>query len=194
LACIAAIVPDLRQSRTETMRKRWRLTSAERDRMADPTCRRLAGRTDRIGRHDSSQRRANRGNVDKAIFESLDTFECAAASSPGAFPERLRPPVNPIEPCSGAKASIGDMRMKMRSLSSVLAAGVFLASCAQAAAKPYHWSHDGQYPLPPGLSNQTAQPECGFAATESWGPNGFQWCDPKNIYRTPPVAYPNRRR
>ena len=57
-----------------------------------------------------------------------------------------------------------------------------------------HWSYEGQYPPPPSLSDRTVQPECGFSATESWGPNGFQWCDPKNIYRTPPVAHPNRYR
>src|ERR1700675_5064014 len=82
------------------------LTSAERDRMADPTCGWLAGSTDRIGRRDSSQRRANHSNVGKAIFKLMDTFECTAASSPGASSGTV-----------GAACQtnwIGDMRMKMR--------------------------------------------------------------------------------
>ena len=40
----------------------------------------------------------------------------------------------------------------------------------------------GQYPAPPALANRMALPECGFAATESWGPNGFQYCDSRNVY------------
>jgi hypothetical protein len=41
---------------------------------------------------------------------------------------------------------------------------------------------DGQYPASPSRASGSALPECGFAAIESWGPNGFQYCDPKNIY------------
>ena len=94
---------------------------------------------------------------------------------------------------SVAASKIGEMEMKMTSLSYVRAAAIFLASCSPALAAPSHWSYAGQYPLPRSLSDQTAQPECGFAAIESWGPNGFQWCDPKNIYGAAP-AYPNRYR
>jgi hypothetical protein len=38
----------------------------------------------------------------------------------------------------------------------------------------------GQYPAPFALAAQSALPACGFAAVESWGPNGFQYCDPRN--------------
>jgi hypothetical protein len=40
----------------------------------------------------------------------------------------------------------------------------------------------GQYPAPPGLASGSALSECGFAAVESWGPNGFQYCDARNVY------------
>jgi hypothetical protein len=40
----------------------------------------------------------------------------------------------------------------------------------------------GQREAPPALAAQMALPECGFAATESFGPNGFQLCDGRNIY------------
>jgi hypothetical protein len=33
-----------------------------------------------------------------------------------------------------------------------------------------------------------ALPECGFAATKRWGPNGCQLCDPRNIYPNPFAA------
>jgi hypothetical protein len=42
--------------------------------------------------------------------------------------------------------------------------------------------HDGQYPASPSRASESALPDCGFAAIESWGPNGFQYCDPRNIY------------
>ena len=42
-------------------------------------------------------------------------------------------------------------------------------------------SDQGQRTVPPSIANQLALPDCGFAATESWGPNGFQYCDPRNI-------------
>jgi len=37
-------------------------------------------------------------------------------------------------------------------------------------------------PKLPTLNEQTAQPECGFAATQDFGPNGYQACDPKSMY------------
>lgn len=43
----------------------------------------------------------------------------------------------------------------------------------------------GQYPAAPATAEQLALPECGFAATESWGPNGLQYCDPDNVYPKP---------
>jgi len=38
----------------------------------------------------------------------------------------------------------------------------------------------GQYPAPAALAAQSALPACGFAAVESWGQNGFQYCDARN--------------
>jgi len=86
--------------------------------------------------------------------------------------------------------------MKMGLFLSALAAGVFVASTAsfaQTFASPQYlyttsardWSYTGQYPMQPSLSNRTAQPECGFAAMEDWGPNGFQWCDSKSMNPSP---------
>jgi hypothetical protein len=39
----------------------------------------------------------------------------------------------------------------------------------------------GQQAAPPAVAAQSALPECGFAATESWGTNGFQLCDARNV-------------
>lgn len=60
----------------------------------------------------------------------------------------------------------------------VFAATVLSAVTAPALAQSYH---GGQYPAPPSLAAQLALPDCGFAAIESSGPNGFQFCDPRNI-------------
>jgi hypothetical protein len=65
------------------------------------------------------------------------------------------------------------------------AAAVLSAVPAPALTQSYQ---DGQYPAPPSLAAQLALPACGFAATESWGPNGFQYCDPRNIQG----SYPRR--
>ena len=86
--------------------------------------------------------------------------------------------------------------MKTALFLSALAAGAFVASTASFAqtfaSAPYPYLtaaqdrlHQGQYPLQSGLGDRTAQPQCGFAATEDWGPNGFQWCDFKNMYPQP---------
>ena len=50
------------------------------------------------------------------------------------------------------------------------------SSCAQ---------NGGQLPAPPAMAKRMALPACGFAATESWGPNGCQLCDPRNEYPNP---------
>jgi hypothetical protein len=81
------------------------------------------------------------------------------------------------------------MKLHLFTIRVALAFGI---SCSPAYAAAY-WPYEGQAPLPPNLSDQTAQPECGFAATESWGQNGFQWCDPKNIYPNPWGARSYRR-
>lgn len=66
--------------------------------------------------------------------------------------------------------------MKYRML---LAAAVLSAVTAPAFARSFD---GGQYPAPRSVAAQSALPECGFAATESWGPNGFQYCDPRNVH------------
>jgi hypothetical protein len=66
----------------------------------------------------------------------------------------------------------------------LLAASLLVPAGSSAFAR---FLYEGQYPAPPALANRMALPECGFAATERWGPNGFQYCDPKNIY---PPLYP----
>jgi hypothetical protein len=43
----------------------------------------------------------------------------------------------------------------------------------------------GQTPASPAMAQRMALPDCGFAATESWGPNGDQLCDPRNEYPNP---------
>jgi hypothetical protein len=63
-----------------------------------------------------------------------------------------------------------------------LTAAVLSAVASQALAQSLY---GGQYPAPPSVAATTALPECGFAATEDWGPNGFQYCDPRNIVRSP---------
>jgi len=80
-----------------------------------------------------------------------------------------------------AAAQAKEMTMSYRAFSIGAALMLVLAS-APVSARSHVWSYPGQYPLPRSLSNQTAAPECGFAAIESYGPNGFQFCDPKNIY------------
>ena len=35
--------------------------------------------------------------------------------------------------------------------------------------------------------------DCGFAATESWGANGYQLCDGRNVHQSIPTARPLRR-
>jgi hypothetical protein len=53
--------------------------------------------------------------------------------------------------------------------------------CAVSVPAPAQSYQGGQYPAPASLAAQLALPACGFAATESWGPNGAQYCDPRNI-------------
>jgi hypothetical protein len=50
----------------------------------------------------------------------------------------------------------------------------------------------GQKPAPAALAAQLALPSCGFAATESWGRNGCQWCDARDMHPNPfgPRAIP----
>jgi hypothetical protein len=34
----------------------------------------------------------------------------------------------------------------------------------------------------PSPAAQSALPDCGFAATERWDGNDFQYCDPRNVH------------
>ncbi len=43
----------------------------------------------------------------------------------------------------------------------------------------------GQQPVPPPVAARMALPLCGIAATQPWGPNGCQLCDPRNMYPNP---------
>jgi hypothetical protein len=43
------------------------------------------------------------------------------------------------------------------------------------------WSAPGQQAAPRAITAGSALPACGFAAIESWGPNGFQFCDAGNV-------------
>jgi hypothetical protein len=52
----------------------------------------------------------------------------------------------------------------------------------------------GQQPAPPELAARMALPECGFAATETWGSNGCQLCDARNMYSSAPARRPLRHR
>ena len=49
----------------------------------------------------------------------------------------------------------------------------------------------GQEPAPPAMAEQLALPICGFAATESWGPNGCQWCVARNMHPNPLARRPS---
>jgi hypothetical protein len=70
------------------------------------------------------------------------------------------------------------MKMKTRYAILLIAAALGAFAGPAFAQTPYH----GQRPAPPAVAAQTALPECGFAATESWGPNGFQYCDARNVH------------
>jgi hypothetical protein len=63
-------------------------------------------------------------------------------------------------------------------------AGLALALTAQRPALAYY-CEDGQLPAPPEVAARMALPLCGFAATNRWGPNGCQLCDPRNMYPNP---------
>ena len=70
------------------------------------------------------------------------------------------------------------MRVRLPTVTTAL---LYVVCCSAAFASRYGWSYRGQYPAPPSLSNQIGLPECGFATTQDWGPNGFQWCDSRNM-------------
>ena len=53
-------------------------------------------------------------------------------------------------------------------------------AASHVVARPRPAPGGGQYPASFARAAQSALPACGFAAVESWGPNGFQYCDPRN--------------
>ena len=53
-------------------------------------------------------------------------------------------------------------------------------AASHVVARPKPAPGYGQYPASFALAAQSALPACGFAAVESWGQNGFQYCDPRN--------------
>jgi hypothetical protein len=55
------------------------------------------------------------------------------------------------------------------------------------------FAHDGQYPVPPATASRAALPACGFAATQSWGQNGFQYCDARNVLGSSGGGYRSSR-
>ena len=48
-----------------------------------------------------------------------------------------------------------------------------------------YFCEGGQQPVPPAIAERMALPLCGAAATQSWGPNGCQLCDTRNMYPNP---------
>jgi hypothetical protein len=48
-------------------------------------------------------------------------------------------------------------------------------------AVPFAAGAPEQYAAPPSIAAHSALPSCGFAAIESWGPNGFQYCDSRGV-------------
>ena len=47
---------------------------------------------------------------------------------------------------------------------------------------PFAAGAPGQYAAPPSIAAWSALPACGFAAIESWGANGFQYCDAHDVH------------
>jgi hypothetical protein len=66
--------------------------------------------------------------------------------------------------------------MEMRMKSAFLMATVLALTSGSLSADPWM----GQAPEEPYVAYLQALPDCGLAATEDWGRNGFQRCDPSN--------------
>jgi hypothetical protein len=69
------------------------------------------------------------------------------------------------------------MRWHSFLLATILIASIGNAALAQSCA-------GGQKPAPAAMAEKLALALCGFAATESWGPNGCQWCDARDTHPT----------
>jgi hypothetical protein len=66
--------------------------------------------------------------------------------------------------------------MEMRMRSALLMGTVLALASAPLRADPWM----GEAPEEPYVAYLQALPDCGLAATEDWGRNGFQRCDPSN--------------
>jgi hypothetical protein len=87
---------------------------------------------------------------------------------------------HPTETISAPLGSAYEHKEKTMSYKVMLIGLMLAASAGELAfAAPVHY---GQYPASPARASESALPDCGFAATESWGPNGFQYCDARNVY------------
>jgi hypothetical protein len=77
------------------------------------------------------------------------------------------------------------MRLHSFLLGAFLLASIGNAALAQSCV-------GGQKPAPAAMAEKLALPLCGFAATESWGSNGCQWCDARDMHpnRFGPHAIP----
>ena len=64
-------------------------------------------------------------------------------------------------------------------------AALFALSASKTAVAYY--CEGGQQAVPPAVAARMALPLCGAAATQPWGPNGCQLCDPRNVYPSPAV-------
>ena len=60
--------------------------------------------------------------------------------------------------------------------------GAYASVGARPAARGFSAPATGQGPAPRDLAIRSALPACGFAAIEDSGPNGFQYCDDRNVH------------
>ena len=77
-------------------------------------------------------------------------------------------------------------------LSASMSSSPVLALATNSSERPAY-SVNGQQEAAPALAARMALPDCGFAATESWGANGYQLCDGRNVHQSIPTARPLRR-
>ncbi|HLH92235.1 MAG TPA: hypothetical protein VKX28_27720 [Xanthobacteraceae bacterium] len=66
--------------------------------------------------------------------------------------------------------------------SRAMADGAYASVGARPMAHGRSAPTNGQAPAPRDLAARIALPACGFAAIESEGPNGFQYCDDHNLH------------
>jgi hypothetical protein len=81
--------------------------------------------------------------------------------------------------CQGPSSQEANMR-------TLLVASLLTLSASNTVAA--HYCEGGQLAVPPAVAARMALPLCGVAATQPWGPNGRQLCDPRNVYPNPFAA------